>query len=89
MDRLRPGHFGDRGRGKYQSYARDLTDRLRGRRERPAHRSPAEKGDELAPPHYSMTSSARASSMGGTSMTERVRGLKVDDQLVLGRLLDR
>src|SRR5262249_49844065 len=38
---------------------------LRGGRERPRRRSPAEQRDELAPPH-SITSSASASSGGGT-----------------------
>src|SRR5262249_3499360 len=38
---------------------------LRTRRERPGHRRAAEKTNELAPPH-SITSSARASSEGGT-----------------------
>src|SRR2546426_12766457 len=40
---------------------------LRPRRERPRRRRAAEQGDELAPPH-SITSPARASSVGGTSM---------------------
>src|SRR5262245_12396658 len=39
---------------------------LRTRRNRPGRR-PAEQGDELATPHHSITSSARASSVGGTS----------------------
>src|SRR5438132_6046348 len=39
---------------------------LRARRERPRSRRAAEQCDELAPPH-SITSSARASSVGGTS----------------------
>src|SRR5262245_64674071 len=39
---------------------------LRARRERPRGRRAAEQRDELAPPH-SITSSARASSVGGTS----------------------
>ena len=37
-------------------------------------RRAADQGDEFAPPHYSITSSARASSIGGTSGTNRVRG---------------
>src|SRR5215470_8726779 len=41
------------------------TNRLRLRRERPRRRA-AEQRDELAPVHYSMTSSARARSIGGT-----------------------
>jgi hypothetical protein len=39
---------------------------LRARRKRPRRRRAAEEGDELATPH-SITSSARASSVGGTS----------------------
>ena len=51
-------------------------------------RRAAEQRDELAPPH-SITSSARASSVGGTVEAERLRGLEIDDQLVLGRRLHR
>src|SRR5262249_54122797 len=40
---------------------------LRARRERPGCRRAAEQRDELSPPHHSITSSARASSVGGTS----------------------
>src|SRR5262249_6516782 len=40
---------------------------LRARRERPRRRRAAEQRDELASLHYSITSSARASSVGGTS----------------------
>ena len=36
-----------------------------------------------------MTSSARASTIGGTVETERFGGFKIDHKLVLGRLLDR
>ena len=36
-----------------------------------------------------MTSSARASSEGGTAEHERLRGLEVDHQLILGRRLHR
>ena len=39
---------------------------LRARRERPRHRRTAEQRNEFAPPHHSITSSARASSVGGT-----------------------
>jgi hypothetical protein len=39
---------------------------LRARRERPCCRA-AEERDELAAPHHSITSSARVSSVGGTS----------------------
>ena len=38
---------------------------------------------------YSITSSARASSVGGTSMPSALAVLEVDDQPVLGWLLDR
>ena len=40
---------------------------LRARRERPCNRRAAEQRDELAPFYHSITSSARASSVGGTS----------------------
>src|SRR5215831_13568656 len=40
---------------------------LRARRERPGSRRAAKQRDELAALHHSITSSARASSMGGTS----------------------
>ena len=52
-------------------------------------RRAAEQRDELAPRHHSITSSARASSVGGTVKAERLRGREVDDELELGRLLDR
>ena len=38
---------------------------------------------------HSITSSARASSVGGTVEAERLGGLEVDHQLVLGRRLHR
>src|SRR5262249_14387697 len=41
---------------------------LRARRQRPRRCRAAEQRDELAPPHHSMTSSARARSIGGTSI---------------------
>src|SRR5262249_33571758 len=47
---------------------------LRARRERPRGRRAAEQRDELAAFHHSITSSARASSVGGTS---RPRALAV------------
>ena len=41
-------------------------------------------------PHfYSITPSARASSVGGNSDAKCLGGLEVDDQFELGRLLDR
>ena len=61
---------------------------LRPRRERPRRRRAAEQRDELAALH-SITSSARASSVGGTVEAEHPGGLQVDDQLELGRLHDR
>ena len=36
-----------------------------------------------------MTSSARASSVGGTVEAERLGGFEIDHQFVLGRRLDR
>src|SRR5262245_7252671 len=39
---------------------------LRSCRQRQRHRRAAEQGDELAASHHSITSSARASSVGGT-----------------------
>ena len=47
-----------------------------------------EQRDELAPSH-SITSSARASSVGGTVEAERLGGRQIDDEIELGRLLDR
>ena len=61
---------------------------LRPRRQRPRCRRAAEQRDELAPLH-SITSSARASSVGGTVEAERLGGLEIDDQFVLGRRLHR
>src|SRR5262245_25157818 len=52
--------------------AADVSDRLDGplglrpRRERPCRRRAADQRHELAPPHHSITSSARASSVSGT-----------------------
>ena len=64
---------------------------LRARGERPRNgrrRRAAKHRDELAPPH-SITSSARASTVGGTVEAERLGGLEIDHQLVLGRRLHR
>ena len=58
------------------------------RRERPRSRRTAEQRDELAPLH-SITSSATASSVGGTVRPSIERRLRVDDQLELARLHDR
>ena len=49
---------------------------LRARRERPRRRRAAEQRDELAPPH-SITSSARASSVGGTSRPSALAVLRL------------
>ena len=49
------------------------------RRNRPPRRRAAESRDEFAPPH-SITSSARASSDGGTVEAERLGGLEIDRQ---------
>src|SRR5262249_28659299 len=56
-----------------ESDGRQLALLLRARRERPGGDT-GEQCDELAPPHHSITSSARASSVGGTS---RPRALAV------------
>src|SRR5262249_3183100 len=49
---------------------------LRPRRQRPRRRA-AEQGDELAPPHHSITSSARASNVGGTSRLSALAVLRL------------
>jgi hypothetical protein len=49
---------------------------LRVRRERPHDRRAAEQRDEIAPLH-SITSSARASSMGGISKPRGPRGIEI------------
>src|SRR5262249_8677977 len=49
---------------------------LRARRERPRRRCAADEGDELAAPH-SITSSARASSVGGTSRPSALAVLRL------------
>src|SRR5262249_36641754 len=65
MDRLAPSHLGDRRRGKDQAYAVHVG--RQGVRDIHApDRRAAEERYELPPPH-SITSSARASSVGGTS----------------------
>ena len=61
---------------------------LRARGERPCGRRAAEQRDELAPPH-SITSSARASSVGGTSRPSAFAVLRLITSLVLGRRLHR
>ena len=61
---------------------------LRARRERPRRRRAAEQRDELAPSH-SITSSARARSVGGIVEAERLGGREIDHELEFCRLLDR
>ena len=61
---------------------------LRARGERPRDRRAAEKRDELAPPH-SITSSARASSVGGTSRPSALAVLRLITSSILGRRLHR
>ena len=78
-----------RGCGQEHADAPHPLGLLRARRERPRSRRAAEQRDELAASHHSITSSARASSDGGTVEAERLGGLEVDDQLVLGRRLHR
>src|SRR5262245_23664930 len=50
---------------------------LRPRRERPRSRRAAEQRDEAAAPHYSSTSSARASSVGCTSRPSALAVLRL------------
>jgi hypothetical protein len=59
-----------------------------------SHRATSEKCQQQthAPQEtypYSITSSARASSVGGTVMLRGLRGLEIDDQLEFGRLHNR
>src|SRR5262245_51316858 len=49
---------------------------LRPRRQRPRRRA-AEQRDDLAPTHHSITSSARASSVGGTSRPSALAVLRL------------
>src|SRR5262245_6756653 len=57
-----------RGQRMEHAYAPYPLALLRARRERPSRRA-AKQRDELASPDHSITSSARASSVGGTSMS--------------------
>src|SRR5712691_2797013 len=50
---------------------------LRARRERPHSGRAAEKRDELPPSHHSITSSARPSSVGGTSRSSALAALRL------------
>ena len=61
---------------------------LRPRRERPRGRCAAEQRDKLASLH-SITSSARASNVGGTVEAQQPRRLEIDDQLELRGLHHR
>src|SRR5262245_19047444 len=70
-----PLTFGRRRGGPQVTDSRQLPRLLRPHRERP-HRRAAEQRDELAPPH-SMTSSARARSVGGTSMPSALAVLRL------------
>ena len=67
---------------------RQLRRLLRARRERPRGRRAAEQRDELAPPH-SITSSARASSVGGTSRPSALAVLRLMSSSNLVGLLNR
>ena len=51
--------------------------------------APADRASFAGAFRYSITSSARASSVGGTVEAERLGGFEIDDQLEFGRLLDR
>src|SRR5262249_51331205 len=64
-----------RSAGK-KPHAPDFCPLLRPRRERPRGRA-AEQRDELAPLHYSITSSARASSIRGISDTKDLCRLEI------------
>ena len=68
-----------RGCGRRPQIAdgRELPHLLRPRRERPRGRSAAEERDEVAPPEHSITSSARASNDGGTSMPSALAVLRL------------
>src|SRR5262249_33142866 len=50
-----------------QTDSPDALALLRPRRQRPCRRRAAQERDDLAPSHHSMTSSARASTVSGTS----------------------
>ena len=65
--------------------AAHLLGLLRARRERPPAAAPPSSVMNSRRSH-SITSSARASNVGGTVEAERLRGLEVDDKLELGRL---
>src|SRR6516162_6581382 len=81
-DRVRPGHFGGRGRAKEQPYPVNLAYLLRARRARPRRRA-AEQRDELTTFHHSITSSARASSVGGTSRPSALAVLRLRNRSTL------
>jgi hypothetical protein len=60
---------------------------LRARRKRPRRRRAAKELDELAPPDHSITSSARASSVGGISIPSALAVLRLE-QVEFGGILD-
>src|SRR5262249_28420715 len=69
-------------RGRHARAAADVSDHrhralLRARRERPRSSRAAEQRDELAPPNHSITSSARARSVGGTSRPSALAVLRL------------
>jgi hypothetical protein len=78
--RARAPPANEAGRGRRRPHeANDPCDfrlLLRARRERPRGRRAAEQGDELSPSH-SMTSSAVASSVGGTVMPSALAVLRL------------
>ena len=78
-----------RGCGQEHADAAHPLGLLRARRERPRRRRAAEKGDELAPPDHSITSSARRRSAVGTLRPSAFAVLRLMHQLDLHRLLDR
>src|SRR5215470_14636837 len=64
------------GRGREHADALNPAQLLRARRERPRHRA-AEQRDELAAPDHSITSSASASSLSGTSKPSALAVLRL------------
>src|SRR5262245_45842838 len=63
---------------------------LRARRERPSNRRAADERDEIAAPDHSITSSARASSIGGTSRPSAFAVLRlITSSILVGRSIGR
>ena len=89
--RRKPAMRCAKGAGRRRAEEADHRHRrlLRARRQRPRRRRAAEQRDELAPAPHSITSSARASSVGGILRPSALGGLQVDDEIELGRLFDR